>query len=82
MGLKKILGTQKTPRNEHDIGIWNEKRPITENETILNARKEKIMDDNQHSKISTPMSLSSAFVDEAVKALEESGGRRGHCVLH
>lgn len=31
------------------------------------------MDDNQHSKISTPMSLSSAFVDEAVKALEESG---------
>jgi hypothetical protein len=32
------------------------------------------MDDNQHSKISTPMSLSSAFVDEAVKALEESGG--------
>jgi hypothetical protein len=32
------------------------------------------MDDNQHSKISTPMSLSSAFVDEAVKAFEESGG--------
>jgi hypothetical protein len=34
------------------------------------------MDDNQHSKISTrmPISLSSAFVDEAVKAWEESGG--------
>jgi hypothetical protein len=66
-GTQKIyLGLEDAA--ERETTLHHRERNNTE------CEKGKIMDDNHYSMISTPMSLSSAFVDEAVKALEERGG--------